>query len=70
MTYNKIIEHVVTFSYLVVTLYFVMTETELRSDTAFIGRVAANILRKKLRKTDKVWSSSLGVRRVCNNSLP
>jgi hypothetical protein len=35
-----------------------------------IWRVAANILHKQLRTTDKGWSSSLGgVGRVANNSL-
>jgi hypothetical protein len=33
-----------------------------------IWRVAANILHKQSRRADKGWSSSLGVRRVANNS--
>jgi len=33
-------------------------------------RVAANILNKQSRTTDKGWSSSLGVRRGANNSSP
>jgi hypothetical protein len=33
-----------------------------------IWRVAANILNKRLRTADKVWSSSLGVGRGANNS--
>jgi hypothetical protein len=35
-----------------------------------IWRVAANILNKQSRTADKGWSSSLGVGRGANNSLP
>jgi hypothetical protein len=35
-----------------------------------IGRVAANILNKQSRRADTGWSSSLGVGRGANNSLP
>jgi hypothetical protein len=35
-----------------------------------IWKVAANILSKQSRTTDKVWSSSLGVRREADNSSP
>jgi hypothetical protein len=39
-------------------------------DSLQIRRVAANILNKKSRATDKGWSSSLEVGHGANNSLP
>jgi hypothetical protein len=39
-------------------------------DSLQFWRVAANILNKQSRTADKGWSSSLGVGRGANNSLP
>jgi hypothetical protein len=39
-------------------------------DDLQIRRVAANILNKQSRTTDKGWASSLGVGRGANNSSP
>jgi hypothetical protein len=39
-------------------------------DTLQFWRVAANILNKQSRTSDKGWSSSLGVRRGASNSSP
>jgi hypothetical protein len=39
-------------------------------DALQVWREAANILNKPLRTADKGWSSSLGVGRGTNNSLP